>query len=113
MLCARAMAPLAIDSFRQLFAKNRPAAICIVHAGRIGIVAEEAACIDDAAELVMFGTIVARTHSSSLFLGVPGYRQLRQFARSGEVQVSAGMFSRPYDVGNLLFECANFVPIVV
>src|SRR5262245_13952522 len=113
MLRAGAMAPLAIDPLGQPFAKHRLAAIGIVHAGWIGIVAKEAARIDDATELVVFRTIVARTHSPALFLRVPGYRQLRQFARSGKVQVTARMPSGSYDVSDLLLECANFVSTTV
>src|SRR5262249_47809935 len=83
VLRGRSMAALAVDPLWQALAKDGAAGIAIVHAGRICIVAEEAARVDDASELVMSRTVVAGTHSPSLFLRVPGDRQLRQLPRCG------------------------------
>jgi hypothetical protein len=79
----------------------------------IRIVTEEAARLNDTAEIPMFGLIVTGAHTPTAFRGVPAYWQLRQFAGIGEMQITSRVPPRSYDMRHFLIERPHFLILFI
>src|SRR5262249_37805716 len=96
MARAGTMAPLAVDAPRER------------RAGRIPVVAEQAALVGQACKIGGSGIVGPGTHPPALLLRVPGQRQFGELAAWRLVQVRAGVIARADRKSRFLLEYVYF-----
>ena len=106
----RTVAALAVDARGQVLREAVLVPVAVAGLGKawIAIMAEHAGMTDPAAEIVVAGMVVPRTHPPTLPLGIPAHRQLPQHSVPGQVQIGPRMIAGTHDVGHLQFEDVLF-----
>lgn len=110
MFGSGAMTPLAADSVRQfLWERLRcPMQIRMCRNIGVGIVTEQALAAHSSSHSFVVGTVVTGSHSPLPFFGVPGNRQLEQFARRSLIEIGPCVVSRSQNPVHRLLEDIDF-----